>query len=53
MSVDEAVDPLSVAIVARRVIAAHEAGRPCRRCGPGTTADCTEARWFRDQVAVR
>ncbi|MFI9526378.1 hypothetical protein [Micromonospora rosaria] len=53
MSVDEAVDPFSVAIVARRVLSAHEAGRPCWRCTGDTIAGCPEARWFQDQVAAR
>ncbi|WP_428962477.1 hypothetical protein [Micromonospora fluostatini] len=53
MSIDEEVDPFSVAIVARRVLSTHEAGRPCWRCTGDTVADCTELAWFRDQVAAR
>ncbi|MFY1701236.1 hypothetical protein ACN28G_05790 [Micromonospora sp. WMMA1923] len=51
MSVDEPTDPLSIAVVARRVLAEHEAGHPCWRCTVDTVATCREVDWWRAQLA--
>ncbi|WP_091432997.1 hypothetical protein [Micromonospora yangpuensis] len=52
MSVDEAIDDEAIAVVGRRMVAAHETGHPCWRCTADTVVTCDEVTWWRAQLTV-